>query len=347
MRLTISDIAKKAGVSKTTVSRVLNNRPDVDQNTRQNVLKIIEENNWVPNPIAVGYVNNKTHLIGLVIPASMHAWQLEVFQGVVAGFKDYNYQLLLLADYNNKAAEVGKEFDRTFNNGLADGLIVLHPSLVRNYMDRLSHTGLPVVMIDDTGFFSQLDLPSVGATNYIGGLQAIRYLISLGHRQIGYVGSSTGFRFSQDRLDGYKAALAEAGISFNQDLVSQVQTGPEVRFYLEENGYKGTQVLLERHDTKIPFTALFAETDEMAFGAMNALSGRGLRVPEDISVMGFDDLPRASYSVPPLTTIRQPNREMGKTAVRMLVDQIEGRPYNSRRIELPTELVIRGSTRAI
>ncbi|MDB5081994.1 MAG: transcriptional regulator [Chloroflexi bacterium] len=347
-RLTISDIARKAGVSKTTVSRVLNNRPDVEDKTRSHVLNIIEENNYVPSPIAVGYVKNKTHLIGLVSPAEMHSWQIEVFQGVVAGLKDYNYQLLLLPHYPDEAAESSKEFDRILNNGLADGLIVLHPSLVQSYFQKLSNAELPVVAIDDASSLSNLAIPSIGANNYTGALQAVRHLIGLGHRKIAFIGANNNFRFTRDRLDGYKAAHTQAGLVFNPDFVKIYDEDiVNFRFLQEQIGYKSTLALLAQEKPLPSYTAIFAETDEMAIGVMRALNEHGLRIPDDISLVGFDDLPKASYTTPALTTVHQPTREMGKMVVKLLMDMIDGKIIGQKRHELDTEVIIRASTRAI
>ncbi|HEX2911277.1 MAG TPA: LacI family DNA-binding transcriptional regulator [Chloroflexia bacterium] len=341
-RLTINDIARKAGVSKTTVSRVLNNRPEVEESTRLNVLKVIEEANFVPNDMAAGLRKRKTNLVGLLTANLKNPWGIEVFQGVLEGLETYNYQLLLYTtNYHSETAESLRALDRLLNNGLADGLIVLLPAFVQEQFNKLSSSGMPIVVVDDTGFVSGVNLPSIGANSYRGALAVTRHLIGLGHRKIAFIGSPLEFRYSQERLEGYKAALVEAGLECDPALVS---TGQTVEF--EETGYSATQALLALEQPGPAFTAIFAATDLAALGAMRALTEHGLRVPDDISLAGFDDLPRAAYNVPALTTVHQPLHEIGQLAVKMLMEQIEGKPLERQRIELETELIIRGSTRA-
>ncbi len=349
MRFTINDIARKAGVSRATVSRVINNKPDVEENTRLSVLKIMEETNYVPNNNATGLRTRKTNLIALLTtspnhPATSlnHPWQNEVFLGVLEKLEEYSYKLLLYtSNHPDDTPESSREFGRFLNSGLADGLIVFLPSTVQDHFQKLTNSGLPFVVIDDYGFTDEMDIPQLSVNGYQGALEATRHLISLGHQQIAFISNPPEYKYSQERLAGYKEGLSEASLAFNPNLVSY---NPEPN--QEKGGYQCALALLNLNTTSLAFTALFAATDMLAFGAIRALGEQGIRIPEDISLVGFDDIPRASYSVPALTTVHQPMHEIGQMAVTMLMDQIECKPLDLKKVELATELRIRASTRA-
>jgi LacI family transcriptional regulator len=349
MRLTINDIARRAGVSSTTVSRVINHKPDVDDKTRENILKIIEETNYMPNPIMTGLGKHKTYLIGFFTYNLVGPFRVEILRGISERLSTSQYQLLF---YNTNVPfpTTPEEFAKTsqvlfeiINKGSVDGLVMLQPVSNKNYLAELYANRFPLVFIDDWGYMSQFQVPRIEADNYNGALQAIRYLISLGHRRIGFITGPIEFgsspvRSSVDRLAGYKEALNEAGLPFDNSLVCHGN-------FSEESGYSCIKTLLDRDEAAPGFTALFASSDLMAIGAMNALNERGLRVPDDISVVGFDDIPLDAYVRPALTTVRMPVKEMGERAVEMLIEQIEGKTLTAKKVLFPTELIIRASTR--
>jgi LacI family transcriptional regulator len=214
-----------------------------------------------------------------------------------------------------------------------DGVILVLSDLEPPLAAELRRLDAPIVAVDPAGTPS-LDIPTVGATNWAGGLSATEHLVSLGHRRIGLIAGPRRLLCSRARLDGYRAGLESAGIGVADELIRQGD------FY-HESGFKGSAALLDLAD---PPTAIFASSDQMAFGVYEAVRQRGLRVPDDISVVGFDDLPEARWASPPLTTVRQPLAEMGVVAARTVLALAQGQELDSRRVELATELVTRVST---
>jgi LacI family transcriptional regulator len=197
----------------------------------------------------------------------------------------------------------------------------------------LRRLNIPMVVVDPAGV-PALDVPTIGATNWAGGMSATEHLLSLGHRRIGFIAGPKQLLCSRARLDGYRAALDAAGVPLDEALV---QPGD---FYTEA-GFAGGRRLLELPD---PPTAVFAASDQMAFGVYEAVRRRGLRVPEDVSVVGFDDLPESRWASPPLTTVRQPLVQMGLVAARTVLRMSRGEQIETPRVELATELVTRDSS---
>lgn len=328
-RVTIADIAKRAGVSKATVSRVLNSKPDVDESTRQRIFGIIQETGYAPRVTAVSLATGRTHLIGLLAPSLSRPYSLEIIQGVAEGVEESEYELVL---YTTSLAEKNQElFVEVLSNGLTDGLVVLLPRDGLHNLAHLRTARMPVVLIDHRGMAA--GLPSVTVANRKAAYEACQYLIGLGHRRVGFIAGLLDFGCSRDRLEGYRCALDEAGLDASPDLV-------KIGDFSLASGYARTMELLA--GTPRP-TAIFCSNDEMANGALRAVRAAGLRVPGDVSVLGFDDVPLAALTVPPLTTVRQPLRAMGRKAVEMVFRQLEGGTIDPFEVELQTELVIRES----
>lgn len=214
-----------------------------------------------------------------------------------------------------------------------DGVIYVNSDLTPPLHAELRRLNIPMVVVDPAGV-PAMDVPTIGATNWSGGLTATEHLLSLGHRRIGFISGPKRLLCSRARLDGYRAGLEAAGSELVEELV---QPGD---FY-HESGYAGAAALLSLPD---PPTAIFAASDQMAFGAYEAVRRLGLRVPDDISVIGFDDLPEAKWASPPLTTIRQPLAEMGLLAARTVLRLAQGEEIETPRVELATDLVVRHST---
>ncbi|MEW5815516.1 MAG: LacI family DNA-binding transcriptional regulator [Spirochaetota bacterium] len=331
MRVTITDIAKRAGVSNTTVSRVLNDKPDVDGNTRARILQIIQEAGYVRNPAARGLIAGKTNLIGFLVPSLHRPWTIEIIRGVAEGIEDTSYELVL---YTTTLMEKSRElFGRALSNGLTDGLLVMLPPDGKQYLSSLFDRGFPIVLIDDRVSFPKL--PTVMASSKEGAHQATRHLINLGHQTIGFIAGPMEFACCCDRLEGYKLALAEAHIDFSPKLVAHGD-------FSEASGVAQMEAWLDSAD--VSPSAVFASSDEMAFGAMKVITSRGMKIPNDVSIVGFDDIPFAAWTVPPLTTVRQPLHDIGRKAVEMLIRQIEGESLDATKVELMTELIIRAST---
>jgi LacI family transcriptional regulator len=346
MRLTMTSIAKRAGVSTTTVSRVINNKPDVDENTRSRILKIIEEANYTPNPTFKGISTNKTNLVGLYTNSLDKPWTIEVLKGVTEIVNESSYHLMLFNgnststnEYSN-SSRISKQISQIIGRGAVDGLVVIQPLTDKDYLSDLYNEGFPLVLIDDWGYMGDMQVPRIATDNFKGAFEATNYLINLGHTKIGFITGLINVGCSQDRLNGYKAALCEAGLSLDPSLIYQGD-------FSIESGFMGTQALLGINNGKPAFTSLFASSDNMALGAMKALLERGLQVPEDISLVGFDGIPIMEYTNPSITTVRQPMDEMGKLAVEMLIEQIEGKQPPSEKMVLSAELVVRNSTRRL
>jgi len=218
--------------------------------------------------------------------------------------------------------------------GLADGLLLVLPRDPAEYLVSLRQRHFPYVLIDHQGI-SEVE-SAVGAANWQGGYAATKYLIELGHRRIGFITGTMDLGCSRDRLEGYQAALRDGGLSFEPTLVQEGD-------YWQPSGFAAAQSLLTLPE---PPTAIFASNDVMAFGVMEAVRDRGLRIPEDISIVGFDNIPQAEHVSPQLTTIEQPLADMGREATRRLLALIKEPQLPLTRSELPTRLVVRASTRA-
>ncbi|MBM3133769.1 MAG: LacI family transcriptional regulator [Chloroflexi bacterium] len=331
MEVTIADIARRAGVSKATVSRVLNNKPDVDAAKRERILGIIRETGYVPRLAAVSLATGRTNLIGLLAPSLSRPWSLEVIQGISEAIESTAYELVL---YTTSLDERNQElFARALSNGLTDGLLIMLPRNSTGYLSQLEHQGFPTVLIDHRGVPSSL--PTVTAANIDGAYAAIHHLLTLGHRRIGIITGIMDFGCSRDRLEGYKKALRDAGIAPDPHLIKYGD-------FSESTGYALAEQWLRDSTSQRP-TAIFASNDAMAFGVLRAARAAGISVPDDLAVVGFDDVPGAAQTHPALTTVRQPLRDMGRRAVEMLLLQIrQGRPAESK-VVVPTELIVRES----
>jgi LacI family transcriptional regulator len=228
-----------------------------------------------------------------------------------------------------------RQWMKNLRDRASDGVILVTSVLEPVLHEELRRLNVPIVVVDPAGS-PTLEAPTVGATNWAGGMAATEHLLSLGHRRIGFIAGPTRLLCSRARLDGYRAALEGAGIPVDDALIVPGD------FY-HASGSTGASALL---DLRKPPTAVFAASDQMALGAIEALRRRGLRVPEDMSVVGFDDLPEVRWLSPPLTTVRQPLTEMGKVAARTVLRLARGEELDSPRLELATELVVRASTAA-
>jgi LacI family transcriptional regulator len=215
---------------------------------------------------------------------------------------------------------------------MVDGLLLVLPRNPADYVKTLTRRNFPFVLIDHQG--TGQDCPAVGASNWQGAYNATEYLIKLGHTRIGFITGSMDLGAASDRLDGYESALRVHHIPKDPHLIYEGT-------FFQPDGYAGAGALMEIDD---PPTAIFASNDVMAMGAMDAVRSRGLRVPEDVSILGFDDIPQAASVRPALTTVHQPLEQMGRVAIQMLLDLLKNPEKDISRIELPTELIVRSST---
>jgi LacI family transcriptional regulator len=331
-RATLANVAASAGVSVATVSKVLNDRDDVAPATRALVQALLHEHDYVARRVSPA----RSPTIELFFHGQLNAYHTEVLQGVVEAASETGVAVVVSVRPRGRRGS-GAKRPATWARELAtagrQAAIVVTSELAAADLSVLSRARVPVVVIDPLNLPSAR-VTSVGSTNFAGGLAATQHLLDLGHRQIAYLGGLGAAICNQARMQGYRGAMEAQGVPVPDEYV---RTG---RFSYE-HGFAGGAALL---DLPRPPTAVFAGSDETALGVIEAARGRGLRVPEDLSVVGFDDTPVARLAAPPLTTVRQPLREMGAVAVRTALRLAAGERVDSHHVELATELVVRQST---
>lgn len=326
--VSISSIAAEAGVSIPTVSKVLNGRPDVAAGTRARVESVLEQRRYRRRRARE---SSRPALIDLVFHEMHSAWATEIIRGVEQ------------AAASERAAVVLSELDgehRPRREWFEDlltrrplGVILVLAGLDEEQRNQLTTRNIPFVVLDTAGE-PQPGVPTVGSANWSGGLAATRHLVALGHRRIAVISGPTTMMCSRARVDGYRTALDEAGLPADSDLVRHGD------FYVR-GGYHHGLALLDRPDRP---TAIFAGSDFQALGVMRAARELGLAIPEDLSIVGYDDLDVTEWIGPPLTTVRQPLREMAMTAADMVFTLARGDRPRNERIDLATELIVRQST---
>lgn len=327
--MTIAEIAEQAGVSVPTVSKVLNGRADVAGPTRERVQQVIADTGYRRRaPTA----RRRTGLVDLVVDRLDSFWAMEVLRGAEAEARRTDRQVVLGTSGNDEP-DTRAWLDRLASRG-SDGLVVVVGDQDPETVARLAALEAPVVLLDPVGG-SDPSFATVGATNWAGAFSAVEHLTGLGHRRIGVISGPPRLSSSQQRVDGYRAALRRAGLAADEDLV---------RFgdFLLAGGARGAADLL---DLPEPPTAIFAGSDMQAVGVYQEAARRGLRVPDDLSVVGFDDISLCGYLSPALTTVLQPLSRMAAEAVRLALTAAgpddDGR---APRLELATDLVVRNST---
>lgn len=331
-RPTIIDVAREANVSYTTVSRVINGKGYVRAATRERVLKAMTRTGYTVNRQARALAGGRHQVIGLLVPELDTSYVGEILRGIDEEIAADGYDLMLYTTHRRRTRE--SIFVNSITTGTTDGLLMILPVDPAAYLTSIRRRDFPFVLIDHEGLDDKG--PSVGATNRDGARQAMRYLLDLGHRRIGFITGNMDMDCAHERLAGYREALAEREIPADDRLIAEGNFHKPLAF-------QRTRELLALADAP---TAIFASNDVSAFGVMDAVRDLGLRVPDDISIIGFDDIPDARLSTPALTTVRQPMRDMGARATRMLLDRIAGKDPQPPRIELPTELIVRDTCRS-
>lgn len=329
-RPTVREIADAAGVSPMTVSRVLNKSPDVADATREAVELVIAQSGFVRSRAARALRGRRHGLIDLVLTSFESDYVLQITRGFEGALEPTGYRLVLSSRSNEDKTE--RQWLAKIADGWTDGAALVLGAGLPARLEALRKLDIPLVVIDHQGGLD-VDVASIGATNWAGARAATEYLIGLGHRRIAVIGGPSSLRCATERVSGYRSAMESAHIPVDEDLI---RPGT----FFQEAGYEQTLALLEN---KQPPTAIFAGNDTQAFGCYAALREKGLTVPADMSVVGFDDSYGATLVSPALTTVRQPLVEMGRIAARTLVRLIEAKPLDSARVELPCTLVIRES----
>jgi LacI family transcriptional regulator len=331
-RITLEDVARIAGVSRATVSRVINSPSAVKPAVRERVEQVILEIGYQPNLAARSLASSRSQLLGLIIPSVVQSLFTDPYfpsliQGISQACNEHGYMLSLFLFHSMEEEE--KVYQRALNSGLVDGLIIT-ANLVNPYLPRLIEQKIPFVHIgrpfDDAEQISFVDVDNVN-----GAYLATHHLLRLGRKRVGFIGGRLDATVGVDRYAGYCQALRERGIAFDPLLTA-------FRDFTRADGYDAMCKLLPYRPD-----AVFAITDMMAAGAMQAIHDAGLAIPGDIAIVGFDDLSPASTTTPPLTTMRQPVRLLGSLAVGMLIDLLNTSLQPPRHTILSTELVIRGS----
>jgi LacI family transcriptional regulator len=332
MAVTIFDVASEAGVSYTTVSRVINNDVHVKPDTRERVQQVMKRLGYVVNRQARSLAGGRSRVIGVLAPDLGTSYIGEIMRGIDEELDLAHYDLMLYTTHRREAKE--SSYVATLTQGMADGLLIVLPRNPANFMQTLRQFSFPYVLIDHQGT-NEKD-HAVGATNWQGAYNATEYLIKLGHRRIGFITGWMDLGCARDRLAGYQAALRTNHLPVNPELVYEGD-------FHQPKGYAGGDALLSLDN---PPTAIFASNDVMAMGVMDAAHSHGLRIPDDISILGFDDIPQAQNVRPALTTVRQPMENMGRVAAQMLLDLLCDPQKDVSRVELPTELIVRDSCQA-
>jgi LacI family transcriptional regulator len=330
--LTLEEIARISGVSRSTVSRVINQHPNVSQDVRQRVQAVIEETGYLPNLAARSLASKKSWMLGLVLPRSVSSFFSDPYfprltQGVAQACNQYDFTLALFLVGTKEDEQ--KIFPRVSRKGMLDGVLIQSGQIGEKLIDRFMNLKFPVVVLGrplHSGDVSYIDVDNVN-----GAFNAVSHLIRLGYKRIGTITGLPGSSATADRIAGYEKALVERGRNLDQSLIVHGD-------FTEAGGYYAMKQLLPAKPD-----AVFAASDLIAIGAMRATREAGLNIPEDVAFIGFDDVSIATYADPQLTTIRQPIGNFGINAVETLIDLIENGIEPPRRIIMDTELIIRDS----
>lgn len=324
--VTIQDVAKAAGVSVSTVSRVLNEKIDVASETQEHILSVIRKLGYTSNLAARSMRSHKKNLVGLVVPDIGFPYSIEIMKGVNRAIAESKYDLLLYTTgdvQKNGSALHEQHYVSLLNNSITDGVLIV-ASAAAEFI-----TNAPIVAVDP--HIVNPNYPSVQGTNYQGALDAMEYLIKLGHRRIAFISGRPEIGSAVRRLQGYRDSLTRAGIEVDESLIMPGD-------FTQKAGYNSTCQLLQM---KNPPTAIFASNDQSAIGVIQAAEEMGLRIPNDLSVVGFDNITEAKYLG--LTTVDQFLEEMGYVAMQMLIKLVTGEPLDVEVYKMQTKLLVRTS----
>ncbi|GGK66417.1 transcriptional regulator [Sphaerisporangium melleum] len=324
--LTVAKIAKLAGVSAPTVSRVLNGQAGVSLDTRERVEAVLREHGYRRRDTGTSIA-----IVELVFHALESLWALEIVRGVEQVARERGLAVVLTEMQGRLTP--GKAWTEQVLARRPSGVIAVFSELTVQQQSQLATRSIPLVVVDPTGEPLHAT-PSVGATNWTGGMAATRHLLELGHRRIAMLSGPTKWPCCRARLDGYRAAMDAAGVPIDPGLV-------RVSTLYVEGGLQDGAELLRLPD---PPTAIFTANDLQAFGVYEAARRAGVRIPDELSVVGFDDLSFTQWAGPPMTTVRQPLVQMGAVATRMIATLAAGERLDQHRVELATELIVREST---
>ncbi len=337
MPVTIKDIAKRAGVSHTTVSRALNGNHSIPEKTTSAIRELAKELGYLPSAAARGLKTNKSHAIGVIVSRIDNPYFGEIVQGIEEVLQQTGYSLFIASSHLDFSSE--KSIVQAFAEHRVDGVIISSVTFGKDHADFLKKFSMPIVVINNQS--PDEYQCSIAHDDVDGGRNVARHLLSLGHTQIAYIGNASAERINEDRLLGFRAEIQRAGLHMNESLIVNCD-GSEI-----EDGIHAISELLKKDP--LP-TAVFCFNDLMAIGALSELNSRAINVPEEISIVGFDNIPYSAFTTPPLTTFDQPKRMIGAEAAQMLLD-ILNKPGAAQNPEPVTHimrghLLVRGSTKA-
>jgi DNA-binding LacI/PurR family transcriptional regulator len=340
--LTIVDIARRAGVAPMSVSRVINENGYVSEKMREKVLKVVKESNYHPNALARSLKSQRTQVIGVLLPDIINPFSAELVRGIQEVLLPQGYSFFISTSERSVAREQAAL--RAFFEHRADGLIVAtrETKETNDFLIRLAHPGMPMVVVGRQ--FNHPRVDHVTADHWKGGYEAVEHLISLGHQSIGFIGVSLVNGAGLRRFRGYLDALRDHKLPVNGKLIVGPDrvTGPD--YSTQDDGYEAMKRLLAQR--KRP-TAILARNDFTAMGAMYAIRDAGLNVPDEIAIVGFDNVPLSAYTTPTLTTVDQAILQQGREAARLMLERItEARVRERREVCLDCNLIIRESTRS-
>jgi DNA-binding LacI/PurR family transcriptional regulator len=333
--VSIADIARVAGVSHTTVSRALHGSPLISVDTRVHIQQLAREMGYTPNAIAQSLQTRRTSTIGLVVTSIADPFLNDVVKGVEEVARGAGFSVFLSATHNDPDQEMG--IIETFHRRRVDGILVASSRITSEYKKRLDRIRLPTVLINSQADSRAELLHWVAVDDRMGAQLAVEHLLHLGHWSIGYLGASSRPRSSRQRFEGYESALKAAGMPCRDALV---MITPGIEASHEEDVIVGQASLPYFLDREV--SAVFCYNDMTAIGLLVACRERGIAVPQELSIVGFDDIEMASYVAPPLTTIHQPKVELGRLAAQVMLDLLNNRPGKNHVLH-PT-LVTRAST---
>ncbi len=326
---TLQTVALKAGVSINTVSRAINNKTDINSSTRKKILRIAKEVGYIRNAAAVALRTRKTKTLGVIIADNSNPFYAEVLSGIEAEAKNNDYHIILAntqRSYQEEETSIA-----LLSAKQIDGLLIAPVQEKDEDIQKLIHSDLPFVIVGRD--YEDLPVDAVFNDEIRGGYLATEYLIKKGYRKVFFIGGYLYKSPARKRLEGYKKALHDYGIPVEEEqiIIGDIDM---------EDGYDCTRKMLDR---KIDFQAIFCYNDMMAFGAMKAIKERGYRIPEEIGIVGYDDILFSSLVSPPLTTVHLKKQELGKESVRLLLSRINGKHQKNKKIVLDVDLVVRGT----
>lgn len=331
--VTIKDVAKQAGVSISTVSRVINNSKPVTDEVKQRVLEVIRRTGYIPNPLARSLVTKKSQLIGVIVPEVSDSFVNEMLDGIEEVAKMYDYEILLANTYSDKEQEM-KSLNLLRAKQI-EGIVMISNKIDNDHIEYINSLSIPATYISKTA--REYDINSVDISNKNATYDMTKYLIDKGHKEIAFIMTSKDKTIlERERLSGYEKAIIENNLKLDEKLIRYA--GIEY-----EDGYESMMELL---DENIVPQAVFVTGDEAAIGAINALNDRGYSVPDDVSVAGFSDVKIARIYRPKLTTVHQPLYDIGAVAIRMVIKLINNESLDEKKVELPYRIIERESIKS-